>query len=126
MPRNNEKAVRGSEKALDRFKWEIAEELGLSDKVHEVGWENMTTREVGHIGGQMVKRMIEKAEESLIKREAQRLGSPGNAPSTLSPQRLNMLDHLYDEQPETPALSEVQKQVAWGDGTQPEELTEDS
>lgn len=79
MPRNNEKAVQGAGRALDRFKWEIAEELGLAEKVRQVGWENMTTREVGHIGGQMVRKMIEAAEEALRQREAlsfQSLGQP--------------------------------------------------
>jgi len=55
---------------LDRRKWEVAEELGLGDKIRTVGWGNMTSRECGligghlggHIGGQMVKRMIELAE----------------------------------------------------------------
>lgn len=65
MPRNDENVVQGAEDALDRFKWEVAEELGLAAKVRRVGWENMTTREAGKVGGQMVKRMIQAAEESL-------------------------------------------------------------
>ncbi|MDR3288032.1 MAG: alpha/beta-type small acid-soluble spore protein [Peptococcaceae bacterium] len=54
---------------LDQFKWEIAEDLGLTGKIQEVGWANMTSRECGHIGGRiggsMVKAMIRRAEESL-------------------------------------------------------------
>lgn len=54
---------------LDDFKWEVAEELGLSSKIDSQGWANMTSRECGHVGGRiggsMVKAMIRRAEESL-------------------------------------------------------------
>lgn len=54
---------------LDSFKWEVAEELGLKEKIQSQGWENMTSRECGHVGGRiggsMVKAMIRRAEESL-------------------------------------------------------------
>ncbi|GAB6151778.1 alpha/beta-type small acid-soluble spore protein [Desulfosporosinus burensis] len=54
---------------LDQFKWEVAEELGLSSKIKSQGWENMTSRECGHVGGRiggsMVKTMIRRAKESL-------------------------------------------------------------
>ncbi|MDR3592917.1 MAG: small, acid-soluble spore protein, alpha/beta type [Negativicutes bacterium] len=61
------------ESALDRKKWEAAESLGLKEKVESVGWENMTTGEVGQIGGrtggkiggQMVKELIARAEEQM-------------------------------------------------------------
>jgi len=44
------------EKALDAMKYEIAEELGLLDKVKEGGWKNLTARESGRIGGIMAVR----------------------------------------------------------------------
>ncbi len=47
------------------MKYEVAAELGLKDDIQERGWENMTTKEVGHIGGQMVKKLITLAEENL-------------------------------------------------------------
>lgn len=61
------------EQALDKKKWAVAEDLGLKEKIDDVGWENMTTREVGKIGGhvggkiggQMVKELIEKAESQM-------------------------------------------------------------
>ena len=40
----------------DRMKYEIAEELGLSDKVDEYGWGGLTAEETGRIGGIMTKR----------------------------------------------------------------------
>ncbi|RJQ06150.1 MAG: alpha/beta-type small acid-soluble spore protein [Bacillota bacterium] len=56
---------------LDQFKYEVAGELGLSDKIRQVGWPEMPTRECGviggHIGGNMVRVMIKYAEEALGK-----------------------------------------------------------
>ena len=44
----------------DRMKFEIAEELGLMDKVKSGGWKSLTARESGRIGGIMTKRNREK------------------------------------------------------------------
>ena len=38
------------------MKYEIAEELGLTDKIKEGGWKNLTARENGRIGGIMANR----------------------------------------------------------------------
>lgn len=62
------------EEKLDNLKYEIADDLGLKEKIKEVGWENMTTKEVGKIGGKMggkiggnmVKKMIAMAEENML------------------------------------------------------------
>ncbi|MDI3299106.1 MAG: alpha/beta-type small acid-soluble spore protein [Bacillota bacterium] len=54
-----------AEEELDRLKYEVADELGLRDDIRRRGWEKMTTRETGRIGGQMVRRMIRFAEERL-------------------------------------------------------------
>jgi hypothetical protein len=51
--------------ALDRFKYEVAEELGLRDEIEERGWAEMRTRDVGRIGGHMVRRMVRFAERNL-------------------------------------------------------------
>lgn len=56
-----------AETALDRLKMETAKELGLTDEIEEKGWGNMTTREVGKIGGNMVKKMIAIAEKEMGK-----------------------------------------------------------
>ncbi|TZE80912.1 alpha/beta-type small acid-soluble spore protein [Calorimonas adulescens] len=54
-----------SEDELDDLRDEVAEELDLDDDIEERGWENMTTREVGKIGGHMVKKMIRYAEKQM-------------------------------------------------------------
>lgn len=58
-----------SERALDRLKYEVAEDLGLDDDIEEKGWANMTTRQVGKLGGNMVRRLIKRAERDLAKDE---------------------------------------------------------
>lgn len=45
------------ELALEKMKMEIAEEIGLGDKIREVGWENLTARETGRVGGIMARRL---------------------------------------------------------------------
>ncbi|MBO8127337.1 MAG: alpha/beta-type small acid-soluble spore protein [Firmicutes bacterium] len=69
MANNNLKVYPKAEAALDKFKYEVADELGLTGKIQEKGWENMTTREVGKIGGHMVKKLIAKAEETLAEED---------------------------------------------------------
>ncbi|MHB1610300.1 MAG: alpha/beta-type small acid-soluble spore protein [Sulfobacillus sp.] len=54
-----------AEQALDRLKYEVASDLGLDDVIADKGWGDMTTRQVGKIGGTMVKRLIERAEQDL-------------------------------------------------------------
>lgn len=54
-------------KILDNMKYEIAEELNLG--VHQGSedyWGNVTSKNCGHVGGQMVKRLISLAEKELV------------------------------------------------------------
>ncbi len=67
MAHDHRPLLPSSRPALDRLKYEVAEDLGLGDDIEERGWGNMTTREVGKIGGNMVKRLIRKAEQDLKK-----------------------------------------------------------
>lgn len=47
----------------ERIKYEIAEELGLLDKVKKDGWKSLSAKESGKIGGIMTARMRSKAKE---------------------------------------------------------------
>jgi small acid-soluble spore protein F (minor alpha/beta-type SASP) len=58
-----------AELALDRLKYEVADELGLADDIEERGWGEMTTREVGQIGGNMVRKMVRFAESEMAARD---------------------------------------------------------
>ena len=51
----------------DRMKYEIAEELGLLDRVKKDGWKSLSAKETGRIGGIMTRRMRE-AEKKKTKR----------------------------------------------------------
>ena len=44
----------------DKLKYEIAEELGLIDKVKESGWKSLSAKESGKIGGIMTARKKNK------------------------------------------------------------------
>jgi hypothetical protein len=70
---NQEITTENYENALDEKKWEVAEDLGLKEKIETVGWENMTTADAGKIGGRMggkigglmVKELIAQAESQM-------------------------------------------------------------
>ena len=49
--------------ALEKFKMEAANEVGVTLKQGYNG--NITAREAGSVGGQMVKKMVESYENSL-------------------------------------------------------------
>lgn len=40
----------------DKLKYEIAEELGLLDRVLQEGWRSLSSKETGRIGGMITKR----------------------------------------------------------------------
>ena len=46
----------------DKMKYEIAEEMGLLDKVLKEGWKSLSAKETGRIGGLMTKRKREKPD----------------------------------------------------------------
>ena len=60
---SNTAAVPEAKSALDRFKFEVANELGvpLTDGYNG----NLTSRQNGSVGGQMVKKMIEAQERQM-------------------------------------------------------------
>lgn len=49
----------------EMLKYEIATELGLSDKVLEHGWKSLTSKESGRIGGLVTKKKREMKREAL-------------------------------------------------------------
>lgn len=53
------KELTKEEKIREELKYEIAEELGLKDKVKECGWGGLSASETGRIGGIMTKRKRE-------------------------------------------------------------------
>lgn len=43
----------------EKMKYEVAEELGLLDKVLADGWKSLTSKETGRIGGMVTKKKRE-------------------------------------------------------------------
>ncbi len=60
---SNKLNVPESKAAMDKFKMQAANEVGVNLKNGYNG--DLTSREAGSVGGQMVKRMIESYEKSL-------------------------------------------------------------
>ena len=64
MARNsNRKLVPEAIDALDKFKYEVASEVGVNLKDGYNG--DISAKDAGKIGGQMVKKMIEQAEHNM-------------------------------------------------------------
>lgn len=66
MGKGKSQLVPGCHKALDDMKYEIAAELGLP--VHQGSedyWGHVASRDAGAVGGQMVRRLVENAEQAL-------------------------------------------------------------
>lgn len=61
--KSNRVEVPAAKAALDRFKTEVASELGVNLKEGYNG--DLTSREAGSIGGEMVRRMVNKSKEQM-------------------------------------------------------------
>ena len=51
----------------EELKYEIAEELGLLDKVLSDGWKSLSAKETGRVGGMMTRRKREMKKQDLEK-----------------------------------------------------------
>ena len=60
---NNKLNIPEARAAMDKFKMEAANEVGVNLKEGYNG--HLTSREAGSVGGQMVKKMIESDEKNL-------------------------------------------------------------
>ncbi|MCK9525320.1 MAG: alpha/beta-type small acid-soluble spore protein [Limnochordia bacterium] len=73
MARRNRKKNRilapEATEAMNVFKYEMASELGINPAYETGYWGNISSRECGAVGGQMVRRMLAEAENSLNQNE---------------------------------------------------------
>lgn len=60
---SNQGMVPEARAAMDRFKMEAAAEVGVNLKQGYNG--DLTSRQAGYVGGQMVKKMIESYEQNM-------------------------------------------------------------
>lgn len=63
MKSNNKIVIPEAKEAMNRFKMEAANEVGVELKQGYNG--HLSSREAGSVGGQMVKKMIEAYENNL-------------------------------------------------------------
>ena len=63
---SNRKLVPEAQSALDRFKYEVASEVGVTLKDGYNG--DISARDAGRIGGNMVRKMIQQVENNMIGR----------------------------------------------------------
>ena len=63
MSSRNKKLVPQAKSALDKFKMEAANEVGVNLTQGYNG--DLTSKQAGCVGGQMVKKMIQSYEQSL-------------------------------------------------------------
>ena len=60
---SNKAVVPQAQEALEKFKYEVANEIGVPLKQGYNG--DLTSAQNGYVGGYMVKKMIEKAEQEM-------------------------------------------------------------
>ncbi len=64
MSKSNKNLVPEARHGLDKFKLEIAKDIGI-DNYDQIDKGNLTSRQNGSVGGEMVKRMVEEYERKL-------------------------------------------------------------
>lgn len=63
MTNSNQKVVPEAREALEKFKYEVASEVGVNLKQGYNG--DLSSKDAGKIGGQMVRKMIQQAENNM-------------------------------------------------------------
>ena len=64
MAQKKEKKINLNELTEEELlKYEVAEELGLLDRVLNQGWKSLSSKETGRIGGMVNRKKREKKEE---------------------------------------------------------------
>jgi hypothetical protein len=67
--RNNQLLIPQARAALEQLKYEVAQELGI--QLPQDGYYgNMTTRDMGSIGGSITRRLVQMAEQQLTGRHS--------------------------------------------------------
>lgn len=64
MTNSNKSVVPEAKEALNKFKYEVANEVGVNLKQGYNG--DLSSKDAGRIGGNMVKKMIQKAESQML------------------------------------------------------------
>lgn len=82
MSRNsNTPVITGASGALDRFKMEVASELGITN-YDQIDKGQLSSRQNGYVGGNMTKKMVAFAEQALSQGQTAAISS--SAPTVAS------------------------------------------
>ena len=63
MTNSNQSVVPEAKEALNKFKYEVANEVGVNLKQGYNG--DLSSKDAGRIGGNMVRKMIQQAENNM-------------------------------------------------------------
>ena len=63
MTNSNKSVVPEAKEALNKFKYEVANEVGVNLKQGYNG--DLSSKDAGRIGGNMVRKMIQQAEQQM-------------------------------------------------------------
>lgn len=66
--KSNRLIVPEAQKAMEQFKYEMANQVGVQNQIQGGYWGHISSRDCGAVGGQMVKQMIQAYEQSLAGR----------------------------------------------------------
>ncbi len=83
MTRSNNPVKKSAQGALNRFKMEVANELGIPD-YENMDKGNLSSRENGYVGGNMTKKMVAYAEQAMAQGQDSAVNS---SVQTQKPQR---------------------------------------
>ena len=62
----------------EELKYEIAEELGLLDRVMKDGWKSLSAKETGRVGGLMTRRKKEMKKQAVPRKKRMRYNGDSN------------------------------------------------
>lgn len=66
--KRNKLVIPQAAQAMYNFKYEMANEVGITNQIQGGYWGQISSRDCGAVGGHMVKKMIEAYEQSLAGR----------------------------------------------------------
>ncbi|MDO4541788.1 MAG: alpha/beta-type small acid-soluble spore protein [Bacillota bacterium] len=84
---NNNPVKKSAQGALNRFKMEVANELGIPD-YESIDKGNLSSRENGYVGGNMTKKMVAYAEQAMAQGQD---AAVNNSAQTERPQSQNQM-----------------------------------
>ena len=83
--KNNAPVINAGSSALDQFKMEVANELGLSN-YQNIDKGQLSSRQNGYVGGNMTKKMVAFAEQALAQGQSSAIGN--SVPTVTSGQQI--------------------------------------